>query len=508
MKRKIPMLFMAMLLVVTVLTLLGPYSHAEVVLDSPDYLFDDYSYTDDGVTITIDNATQTVTLDGTATSIAIFDTDTIDLFTENTGGYDLDVTKDYLLKLEYVSGSATFSSSYSLYFHGGTFSSAVNNYYGTALNDTNYTETKWAYFSASDFDTDGSFEFIRLGSGSVATALKYKISIFEIDTTASDIATVFTADDSYTGDNLTISHTDNQITITGATSVTDVSYDVSAELDASHITDSDTALYLVKMVYVSGTLSSSTFTGFQPFINGVLVADDTAYDMNFGRIYTGEELLTDWSIWLHSAATYTLTYTDLIYDIQIEEIVASAQADVNVSYYVDGSLDETVTVSYGTAATEPNDPVLSGYTFVGWYDAATDGTLFDFNATLLTEDISLYAYFVEDTATTYTVTFDSNEGTQLDDRTVVSGETVQEPTDPTKTGYSFAGWFTDAELTTVYDFETVVTEDFTLYAKWVESTPVDSVPGASNDTALIIGLSVTGAIVLISGYVFIFGKKR
>lgn len=67
------------------------------------------------------------------------------------------------------------------------------------------------------------------------------------------------------------------------------------------------------------------------------------------------------------------------------------------------------------------------------------------------------------------VTFDSNGGTAVGTQPVDPGLTLTEPADPTKTGHSFDGWFTDASLTTPYDFATVINADRTLYAKW---TPI------------------------------------
>ena len=72
-------------------------------------------------------------------------------------------------------------------------------------------------------------------------------------------------------------------------------------------------------------------------------------------------------------------------------------------------------------------------------------------------------------AATYSITLDSNGGTLLSITKVKSGEALTEPTAPEKTGYTFAGWFSDEELTTEYDFATLVDKSFKLYAKW---TPV------------------------------------
>jgi len=74
-------------------------------------------------------------------------------------------------------------------------------------------------------------------------------------------------------------------------------------------------------------------------------------------------------------------------------------------------------------------------------------------------------------ATYYTVTFDSDGGSEVASQSVLSGTTATEPVDPTKTDYVFDGWFTDAELTTEYDFSTPVTSDIILYAKWTAEEP-------------------------------------
>ncbi len=50
----------------------------------------------------------------------------------------------------------------------------------------------------------------------------------------------------------------------------------------------------------------------------------------------------------------------------------------------------------------------------------------------------------------YTVTFDSNGGSDVAKQTVTSGEKVNKPADPTREGYEFAGWYTDSKLTTAY----------------------------------------------------------
>lgn len=67
----------------------------------------------------------------------------------------------------------------------------------------------------------------------------------------------------------------------------------------------------------------------------------------------------------------------------------------------------------------------------------------------------------------HTVTFNSNGGSEVAAATVLDGDAVARPTDPTKAGSTFDGWYTDDEtFANAYDFSTPVTADLTLFAKW------------------------------------------
>ena len=65
-----------------------------------------------------------------------------------------------------------------------------------------------------------------------------------------------------------------------------------------------------------------------------------------------------------------------------------------------------------------------------------------------------------------TVTFDSKGGSSVTAVTVADGSGITAPANPTKQGYTFAGWCTDSGATAAYSFGTPVTGDMTLYAKW------------------------------------------
>lgn len=66
------------------------------------------------------------------------------------------------------------------------------------------------------------------------------------------------------------------------------------------------------------------------------------------------------------------------------------------------------------------------------------------------------------------VKFDTQGGSSIGDQTPASGSTVTKPADPTRDGYTFAGWYTDEACTKAYDFSAAVTADMTLYAKWTK----------------------------------------
>ncbi len=112
-----------------------------------------------------------------------------------------------------------------------------------------------------------------------------------------------------------------------------------------------------------------------------------------------------------------------------------------------------------------NTPTRSGYVFKGWATSAGGDVMYAPGAGI-SGDLTLYAVWVA----SYTVTFDSNGGSNVANATVESGDTVTKPTDPTLSGYTFAGWYSDSDLEDAFDFSTEITGDTILYAKWTKST--------------------------------------
>ncbi len=76
----------------------------------------------------------------------------------------------------------------------------------------------------------------------------------------------------------------------------------------------------------------------------------------------------------------------------------------------------------------------------------------------------------------FTVSFDSNGGSEVSSKTVTRNSKVSRPANPVNKGFVFDGWYTDKALTIKYDFEERVAGSFTLYAKWLETEPAEDKP--------------------------------
>lgn len=142
--------------------------------------------------------------------------------------------------------------------------------------------------------------------------------------------------------------------------------------------------------------------------------------------------------------------------------------------------DITVTVGDEAFITE-NTFTRNRYRFIGWNDAADgSGTSYTDGGAVPTanagDTVTLYAQWERIKTHSggggtikYTVKFKSNGGTAVASRNVTRNNATAEPEEPEKEGYTFAGWYTDKELTNAYDFDSKVIADTTLYAKWEEN---------------------------------------
>ena len=145
------------------------------------------------------------------------------------------------------------------------------------------------------------------------------------------------------------------------------------------------------------------------------------------------------------------------------------EKQITIAFNTNGGSDvPSLTQIELSVAEIPDDPIKSGYQFMGWYEESELINLYVFGV-MPENDITLYAKWE---ATEVTVTFESNGGSELSSMTLNVGATLTLPPDPTKDGYDFMGWYVDAALTNAFDLITMPSYDLTLYAKWMlkEST--------------------------------------
>ena len=166
-----------------------------------------------------------------------------------------------------------------------------------------------------------------------------------------------------------------------------------------------------------------------------------------------------------------------------------------VTFKDSGSTFATDYANSGDTATKPTDPTQTGYTFGGWYsdESLTDDWNFDTNT--VTDDITLHAKW---TVCTYTVTFDTNSGTinSGNIKEYTYGEGAKLPTDVTRPGYTFGGWYENSNFSgePVKEISKTDTGNKTYYAKWlsanagVSSVTVNGVTATLNDTTFTVTL--------------------
>ena len=116
-----------------------------------------------------------------------------------------------------------------------------------------------------------------------------------------------------------------------------------------------------------------------------------------------------------------------------------------------GGQDIVIKQDYGTAITAPANPTKTGYTFAGW-----DKTI---PSTMPAGDMTITAQWQ---LNQYTITFDTAGGSEVPSITQDYGTAITAPANPTKTGYTFAGW--DKTIPS-----TMPAGDMTITARWTEN---------------------------------------
>ena len=162
-------------------------------------------------------------------------------------------------------------------------------------------------------------------------------------------------------------------------------------------------------------------------------------------------------------------------------------AMLEATFTADGESISTQTIDRGGKFTEPAAPSKENHTFAGWYNGDEK---FDFDADT-TNAPNVLELVAKWDINQYTVKFVSDYGS-FADQTIEHGETIKTDklTIPTVKGYTFDDWYTDDTYSTKFDFNTPITGDTKVYAKWEKNAPV--LPDTYE-------LNVSGAFVYVDG---------
>ena len=160
---------------------------------------------------------------------------------------------------------------------------------------------------------------------------------------------------------------------------------------------------------------------------------------------------------------------------------------LEATFTADGESISTQTIDCGGKFTEPAKPPKENHTFAGWYNG---NEKFDFDADT-TNAPNVLELVAKWDINKYTVQFVSDHGS-FADQTIEHGKPIGtgKPTIPDVDGYTFGGWYADEDRTIEFDFNTPITGDTKVYAKWEKNAPV--LPDTYE-------LNVSGAFVYVDG---------
>ncbi len=181
-------------------------------------------------------------------------------------------------------------------------------------------------------------------------------------------------------------------------------------------------------------------------------------------------------------------FTELIFDSETSSDDPEAEIEKVVEFIANApwkiSIDETkATDTWVTVSPMSGDAGESEITItLSSNDMSYNRTT---TITIISGDTKveiLITQYAKLSANQCSVTFESNGGTSITTQYVDSGSTATEPTDPTRAGYSFAGWYSDSTLTQEWGFDTSITENITIYAKWTSTSVNGELPDMGTDS--------------------------
>ena len=195
-----------------------------------------------------------------------------------------------------------------------------------------------------------------------------------------------------------------------------------------------------------------------------------------------------------NSASYTMGATD----VTLYAKWTANTLTVTYNSQLGSAIASGTTTTGAPVAASPGTPTRAGYTFNGWFAASTGGAAITFPYThSQTANFTLFAQW---TANTLTVTYNSQLGSAIASGTTTTGASISaSPGTPTRTGYSFNGWFAASTGGAAISFPYAhsKTANFTLFAQWTANT-LTVTYNSQLGSAIASGTTTTGASIAAS----------
>ena len=195
-------------------------------------------------------------------------------------------------------------------------------------------------------------------------------------------------------------------------------------------------------------------------VEGTYVIDDEVVKATIDGVYYHITLNKENGTYTYEVPMATVTY---------EEVEGTACEDVEVN----------LTMPVGELPTTRRE----GYVFMGWYDNAEyTGSPVTAKYVINEMNVTLYAKWLAEV----TLTINTNEGTAIAPIITPATLPIESPAEPTREGYRFDGYFCETTFENAFAFADGITEDTTIYVKWVKVWNVTINPNNGEEATVVV----------------------
>ncbi len=272
------------------------------------------------------------------------------------------------------------------------------------------------------------------------------------------------------------------------------------------VTGIGTASFTIDFVNISDKtyIYERVIDGSELYFDGVYSGDDITYTIS--GIKSFDEIAPNGgTVSLDITITVPRNVTAENYILKFNFIektgtgILPGNDEYDITFKYNNGRADTVTKAHANELIpRPETPTKNGYTFIGWYTDNTYTTAWNFDVDKVTGHMTLYAGWQYSALQEYRVTFKPNNGDPDTSSLVPANALIPLPAAPAMEGYTFIGWYTDAECTDPWNFDTdKIGSNMTLYGGWEIYVP--PVPPDCNITFIPNNGDPNTTIIVLTG---------